>query len=145
MDTVSPQIDVIAFEPLAINDATIEDLWWIKTGMETLHSGLGLREVFIDLERNSIAIYRITGNSCYGIIMLKLTTWPEAKELELYMMAGEGLIKVSNFNQIWEFTRSIARDKECKWLSTSTSLPTLIKLYTRRFGPPASAIFREEL
>jgi hypothetical protein len=148
-------LDELSFEQLEQHeDLTSAEYQLLLNAVDVIYTGVSATEVIFSVKNNQASLYRIYGRASFftpgptdvaGIIVLRKIIWPAGKELELYLMAGKSLLRSSVFNQVHEFCRTVAKDTECRWLSTTTPIKTLITLYNKRFNGPYSTKYLEEI
>lgn len=118
------------------NEITEQDYDWITEICRNLYTGVESPQVIADIATGQLSCWRIVGDKCEGIVLLKLMTYPGGKELVVWGVAGRNVFQSGT--ALFEIVQKYANHLGCRWISAMNFDSKYTKFYEKQFDKPAA-------
>ena len=114
--------------PIKPEQLTAQDIKWLHKICEMNYYGHEAHHIIADVLRKDKQLWRFEGEKLAGLGVTSVEKYPAGTELWIWGIAGKGYVK--KFPQILESLISFLPEHNICWISGSTRLPRLRKIYT---------------
>lgn len=122
-------------------ELSASDTKWLTACSKIGYYGYKPGDIVLMALKGEVQLWRVKDGA--GIVITRILSHPAGKELDIWLLAGRGLIRLAD--GICEQLENYARSMGCRWVSGHSARPGLTRLYERLIGPSDMKSFTKEI